>query len=126
VFVVGALDLARRGGRLAADAGAGDGVPVLALRGGEMEVVGNAGDVDAAVESMAEYVCARAAGRPQLVGVGHAGAREIGDGLEARLGALAEVSEIVRYDISPSVGAHTGLGTAGCVFFPRAVGRISD
>jgi len=33
VFVVGALDLARRGGRLAVDATEGDGLPVLALEG---------------------------------------------------------------------------------------------
>src|SRR5262249_62350541 len=36
VFIVGALDLARGGGRLAAGAADGDGVPVLALAGGPM------------------------------------------------------------------------------------------
>ena len=118
VFVVGALDLARRGGRLAAGAEAGEGVPVLALHGGQMEVVGRAHDVDAAVDAMTDYVRERTNGRPHRAGVGQVGAEQIGDELGARLESLADITEIVRYDIGPSVGAHTGLGTAGCVFFP--------
>jgi fatty acid-binding protein DegV len=51
------------------------------------------------------------------------GAAEIGDDLAARLEALSDVSEVVRYDIGPSVGAHTGLGTAGAVFFPLEAWR---
>jgi hypothetical protein len=42
VFIVGALDLARRGGRLAPDAGESDGVAVLALHSGTMEVLAGA------------------------------------------------------------------------------------
>lgn len=34
-------------------------------------------------------------------------------GLESRLGQRDDVVEIVRYRIGPSVGAFTGLGTAG-------------
>jgi len=118
VFVVGAMDLARRGGRLAPGAEAAEGVAVLALHGGTMDVVGNAGDVDGAVDAMAGYVRERTIGRPHRAGVGQVGARQIGDELAARLGDLADIDEVVRYDIGPSVGAHTGLGTAGCVFFP--------
>ncbi len=118
VFVVGALDLARRGGRLAAGAGAGDGVPVLALHGGEMEVVARAHDVDAAVDAMGDYVRARVSARPNLAGVGEVGAAQIGDDLAQRLSSVPEIIEVVRYGIGPSVGAHTGIGTAGCVFFP--------
>jgi hypothetical protein len=43
---------------------------------------------------------------------------DLADALAARLTAMPEVTDVVRYDIGPSVGAHTGLGTAGCVFFP--------
>ena len=123
VFVVGALDLARRGGRLAAGADQGDGVPVLALHGGTMDVVERVYDTDAAIDAMAGYLRDRAGGRAQRAGVGHAGAPEIADGLAAALTALADVTEVVRYTVGPSVGAHTGLGTAGCVFFPDDLTR---
>ena len=118
VFVVGALDLARRGGRLASGADQGDGVPVLALHGGTMEVVERVFDSDAAIDAMAGYLRDRAGGHAQRAGVGHAGAPEIADGLAAALATLTDVTEVVRYTVGPSVGAHTGLGTAGCVFFP--------
>ena len=123
VFIVGALDLARRGGRLAAGADVGDGLPVLALREGTMDVVERVHDREAAIDAMARYVEQHAGGRQQRAGVGHAGAPDIADDLAAALDAQPEVAEIVRYDISPSVGAHTGLGTAGCVFFPDDLAR---
>ncbi len=118
MFIVGALDLARRGGRLAKDAGGGDAVPVLALAGGQMSPVAQVHDVEAALDAMAEYVQTAAAGRPQRVGVGDAVAGDLADELEARLRPLAEVGELVRYEIGPSVGAHTGAGTVGACFFP--------
>lgn len=123
VFIVGALVLAKRGGRLAVGADAGDGVPVLAMEGGTMDVVGQAPDQEAAVGAMSEYVRDRAGDRPQRVGVGHAGAEDIADELAASLDALPAVTEIVRYDVGPSVGAHTGLGTVGAVFFPDELVR---
>ena len=73
VFVVGALDLARRGGRLEPGAELGGGVPVLAMHGGTMNLVAQAADVDAAVDAMVAYVRERAGTTPQLVGIGHAG-----------------------------------------------------
>ena len=120
VFIVGALDLARRGGRLADGAGAADGVPVLALAGGQMESVAQVHDVEAALDAMTEYVRTRAAGKPQRVGVGDAIASELADEFEAKLRPLPEVGELVRYEIGPSVGAHTGPGTVGACFFPAA------
>ncbi|MEX0663555.1 MAG: DegV family protein [Acidimicrobiia bacterium] len=118
VFIVGALDLARRGGRLAPGVESSGPVPVLALDGGTMEVVGEAADRDAAVSAMADYVRDRAGDRVQRVGVGHAGAQDIADDLAEALSSLPVVGETVRYEVGPSVGAHTGLGTVGCVFFP--------
>jgi DegV family protein with EDD domain len=120
VFIVGALDLARRGGRLAADAveAEGDGLPVLALAGGQMNVVGHVHDTEAAADAMTEYLLEAAAGAPQRVGVGHAMAPDIAAEYAARLAGRPEVAELVRYEIGPSVGAHTGPGTAGACFFP--------
>ena len=118
VFVVGALDLARRGGRLDRDADAGEGLPVVALRGGTMEVVDRAQDVEGAVEAMVAEFGRAAAGRPMRCGVGDAAADELAVLLVAQLGGRPEVVDLVRYEVGPSVAAHTGLGTAGAVYFP--------
>ncbi|HUF83880.1 MAG TPA: DegV family protein [Acidimicrobiia bacterium] len=118
VFIVGGLDLAKRGGRLAEGADAGGGVPVLALAGGQMQSVGQVHDVEAAVDAMAEYLRQTAAATPQRVGVGDAVASDLADQFEARLHPLPEIAELVRYEIGPSVGAHTGAGTVGACFFP--------
>jgi DegV family protein with EDD domain len=120
VFIVGALDLARRGGRLAADVAAGEGVPVLALADGRMEAVCRVHDVESAVEAMTAYVVDGAHGAPQRVGVGDAVTPEVAVEYAARLAERPEVAELVRYEIGPSVGAHTGAGTVGACFFPVA------
>ena len=120
VFIVGALDLARRGGRLAAAAAEGEGLPVLALAGGQMQPVGRAHDVESAVDAMTDYFVEVAAGVPQRVGVGDALTPELAGEYAARLADRPEVTELVRYEIGPSVGAHTGAGTVGACFFPVA------
>jgi len=118
VFIVGGLDLARRGGRLAPAAEQGDGVPVLALRAGTMDVVGRAHDVEGAIAAMVDAVLAAAPGRSLRVGVGDAAAPDVAAGLADRLDAAPTVVEVVRYQVGPSVAAHSGLGTAGAVYFP--------
>lgn len=115
VFVVGALALARRGGRLAA--GVTDAqVTVLALAESEMRPVGSVGDAEAAVAAMTSYVVQQGARRPLRIGVGHLGAGDLAAGLEAALRERVVVAELVRYVIGPSIAVHTGLGTVGCVF----------
>jgi DegV family protein with EDD domain len=121
VFVVGALDLARAGGRLGGSVGSGGpvaGIPVLAMVDGVMQQVDRAADLDQAADAMAHHV--RRAGRPLRVGVGlsDAGTLPLVVALEDRLRDTAEVAELVRYRIGPSVGAHTGPGTAGAMFAP--------
>jgi DegV family protein with EDD domain len=120
VFIVGALDLARRGGRLAAGVAEGEGLPVLALAGGQMRPVGRAHDVESAVDTMTDYFVEVAAGVPQRVGVGDAVTPALAAEYAARLTDRPEVAELVRYEIGPSVGAHTGAGTVGACFFPVA------
>lgn len=123
VFTVGALDLAQAGGRLAPATGGRSGrsgVPVLTMAGGRMEVIAEAGDVDAAADVMAEHVLAAGAESPVRVGLGIAdgGAAAMWRALEDRLADAPRIREIVRYRIGPSVGAHTGPGTAGVFFYP--------
>lgn len=121
VFVVGALDLARAGGRLGreADAPAAEGsVPVLRLRDGEMSVIGQATGVeDAAAQMVAEILTA---GQRLRVGLSVAdpGARPFVDALRRLLVEAPAELDVLEYRVGPSVGAHTGPGTAGAVFHP--------
>ena len=116
VFVVKALDLARAGGRLATGAAAA-AIPVLTLVGGAMEVVGQVDDPDEAAAVMAAHV--QAAGSSLRVGVGAADAATfpLAQALENRLASAPEVLDVVRYRVGPSVGAHTGPGTVGAVYY---------
>jgi DegV family protein with EDD domain len=128
VFIVGALDLMQRGGRGGANVADGDGVPVLTLRNGTVEVVERVATLVDAVNSMAAYTLRwvgdgddRLAGTvPLNVGIGtaDAAAAPLSAALEAAVEAAGNVHEVVQYRVGPSVGAHTGPGTAGCFMFP--------
>ena len=118
VFTVRALDLPRAGGRLAAGSDAdATAIPILSLVAGEMKVVGQATDIEEAARAMADHVLA--AGSSLRIGVGLAdtAAAPLWQALEVRLVGAPEVEEVVRYRIGPSVGAHTGPGTAGAFFY---------
>lgn len=118
VFVVKALDLARSGGRLARGAEATGTVPVLTMVGGVMDVVDHAADLDEAVETMATRVLSAGADLRVGIGVADAGADPLARALTRRLAAAPEVADLVRYRVGPSVGAHTGPGTVGAVYYP--------
>lgn len=121
VFTVQALDLARAGGRLAADAeqaGGGDAIPVLSLVGGEIRPVGAATTVDEAAQVMADYATTGGERLRVAVGIADADAAPLVTALEDRLRGHEQVLELVRYRIGPSVGVHTGPGTAGAFFYP--------
>jgi DegV family protein with EDD domain len=124
VFVVKGLELARAGGRLAGTAAVDRGsVPVLSLVGSVMEVIGQVGDLDEAVDAMAARVLRTGSTLRVGVGVADAATRPVGDALEHRLSAAPEVQQVVRYRVGPSVGAHTGPGTVGAVFYDVDAGR---
>jgi DegV family protein with EDD domain len=131
VFIAGAMDLLRhggRGGRVAAGTSADDGVPVLTLRNGTLEVVERVANLVDAVNAMAGYALRwvptgddRRPGTVVLkvaVGTADRDSAPLGAALEAALEAAGNVEEVVRYRVGPSVGAHTGPGTAGCFMFP--------
>jgi len=118
VFVVKGLGLARSGGRLATDAvdGGAEGIPVLAMTAGAMHVVGHAADLDTAADLMAAQVRAGGPGLRVGIGVADRGVAALWDLLEARLADAANVREVVRYRVGPTVGAHTGPGTGGVMW----------
>ncbi|MGH9155557.1 MAG: DegV family protein [Acidimicrobiales bacterium] len=117
VFVVRALDIARSGGRLAEGASA-EGVPVLSLAGGAMQTLADVTSFDEAAETMAGVVRASGTGLRVGIGVADAAAAALGQSVEDRLSNVAEVRELVRYRCGPSVGAHTGPGTVGAMYYP--------
>jgi DegV family protein with EDD domain len=119
IFVVGVLDMARAGGRLA-EVGAGTAtIALLSLSAGVMREVDRCGDLEAAADGMARFV--RDAGPSLRVGVGLSDASTLPlvVAVEDRLRAAPEVTELVRYRVGPSVGAHTGPGTVGVMFAKR-------
>jgi DegV family protein with EDD domain len=119
VFVVKALDLARAGGRLTGPEpdGGPDSIHVLTLTGDTMEVVGAVTSVREAADTMAAHV--RGAGNTLRAGIGSAdrAAAPLSDALHERLADAPEVRELVRYRVGPSVGAHTGPGTVGVMYY---------
>ena len=118
IFVVGALDLVRAGGRLTPEAGAEGGIPVLSLVGGKVQPLGRAATLDDACDQMAGYVLGLGIDLRVGISIADRGAAPLWEALEARLAGCPEVREVVRYRVGPSVGAHSGPGTAGAVAYP--------
>ena len=121
VFVVSALDLVRAGGRLVTGATAGTApgaIPVLSLVDGKIRPVGQAVSVDDACDQMAAYVLGLGADLRVGLSIADRGAAPMWEALEARLAGRPEVREVVRYRVGPSVGVHSGPGTAGAVAYP--------
>ena len=78
----------------------------------------HADDLDDALARMAAHVRGRAAGATLRVGVGDADRPDLGDRLAHLIGGAPGVAELVRYEVGPSVGAHSGPGTVGAVWAP--------
>ena len=122
VFMVSALDLARAGGRLAVDVvERPEALPVLSMVHGEIRAVGQVHDIDEAVAAMADYVLLGGEHLRVAVGVADAGSTPLARALEGSLAGNERVKELVHYRIGPSVGVHTGPGTAGAFFYPAVV-----
>ena len=123
VFVVSALDLVRAGGRLQAGTAEEAGTPVLSLVDGKVRPIGRAGSLEEACDQMAAHVLGLGRGLRIGLSIADRGAAPIWEALEARLVRRPEVREVVRYRVGPSVGAHSGPGTAGAVAYPTPAAR---
>jgi fatty acid-binding protein DegV len=98
-----------------------DGNPNLDLvevGAGNVVPVGNFAHAVDAINEVAHRVVT--SGRRLRVGVGHSDRNSglIADALEAAVGEAANVLEVVRFRIGPSMGALTGPGAVGCVMCP--------
>lgn len=121
VFVVQAVDLVRRGGRMGAaaqDALEDDAVPVLRLLGGSYQPVAQARSVDEAADAMAAAVLGGGERLRVGISVADAAGAPVREALERRLTGAPQILDMVRYRVGPSVGVHTGPGTAGAMWYP--------
>jgi fatty acid kinase fatty acid binding subunit len=113
VFVVGQSNFIRTGDEPV-------GVPVMTVHEGRVNVVSRVGSVGDAVSVMA----ATATGWGTRLNLAVGMADRTGEGLIESLSQVvsesANVIEVVRYRIGPSVGVYAGLGTVGCFMFPAA------
>ena len=117
-FMVGVPLLTERGGRAEGVELDGDGIPVLAMQAGQLDVLDRVSTVAATIDVMATYAGSLGAGRTVAVGTADAPSRTLADRLVAALERASGIDEIVHYRIGPSVGAHTGPGTFGLFVFP--------
>jgi len=118
IFVFGVPEMALRGGRLLRDRVAPDPMTIFTLGPRGLEEHAAAAEVDAALSQMAEHVARAVAGTPARVGVGDADRPDLGDRLADLLAHSAGVADLTRYEVGPSVGAHSGPGTVGAVWAP--------
>ncbi|MEX2628004.1 MAG: DegV family protein [Ilumatobacteraceae bacterium] len=122
-FVVGVPLLIRQGGRAEGLDLEGDGIPVLSMDGGELTVLDRVRDVGAAVGAMTAYALDRGPRILVAVGTSDGSSRPVADALTAELADHPAVVDLVPYRIGPSVGAHTGPGTAGLFVFRARPGQ---
>jgi len=123
-FVVGIPLLVERSGRadgLGLAEAAASGIPVIAMSGGEVEVLATVDSIHEAVVAMADYALGWTAslggGLRIAVGTSDETSVPVARSLTELLEHNSDVAEIVQYRIGPTVGAHTGPGTAGLFVF---------
>ncbi|HEY4610824.1 MAG TPA: DegV family protein [Ilumatobacteraceae bacterium] len=93
------------------------GVPIMAMRGTDMEVLDRVDTIEDAVEKMAEATIAFGARLKTAVGFGDRTGEALTGALADSLSAAPNVLETVRYRIGPSIGAYIGAGTVACYAF---------
>ncbi len=121
-FMVGVPLLTERGGRATDVELDGDGVPVLAMTGGDLTVLDRVSTIEDTIDVMSDYAASWRSREPKgvtvAIGTADAPSRPLTDRLVTALAGLEGVDDIVHYRIGPSVGAHTGPGTFGLFVFP--------
>jgi DegV family protein with EDD domain len=118
IFIVGVPELARRGGRLGTAVAVPEPTTILTLGPSGLADHGTAIDLDDALARMAAHINEIGVAEPLRIGVGDADCPELGDRLANLIEGCAGVVELTRYEIGPSVGAHSGAGTVGAVWAP--------
>ena len=117
-FMVGVPLLTERSGRAADIDMADDGIPVLGMTGGSLDVIDRVTTIDDTIDVMSTYAAGWGSGVTVAIGTADEPSRTLSDRLQAALADLDAIDEVTHYRIGPSVGAHTGPGTFGLFVFP--------
>ncbi len=117
-FMVGVPLLAERSGRAVDVDTDTDGIPVLGMTDGKLDVIERVTTVDDTIDVMSTYVTGQGDGITVAIGLADAPSRPLADKLSTALADLDVVDAVTHYRIGPSVGAHTGPGTFGLFVFP--------
>ena len=123
-FIVGVPELTERSGRatgVGVAEAAETGIPVLAMAGGDLEVIATVETVHQSVAAMSGFALDRTPSSPGglriAIGTSDASSRPVAEQLTWVLTDHPAVGDVVQYRVGPSVGAHTGPGTAGLFVF---------
>ena len=121
-FMVGVPLLTRRGGRADGVELDGDGVPVLVMQGGDLEMLDRVSTVEDTIDVMSTYAASWLDREPNgitvAIGTADAPSKPLSDRLDRALRELPGIDDVIHYRVGPSVGAHTGPGTFGLFVFP--------
>ena len=117
-FMVGVPLLTERGGRAADVELSDDGISVLGMADGHLEVLDRVTTVDDTIDVMSTYATSWGHGTTVAVGTSDRSSRRLSERLERALAGLDAIDDVIHYRIGPSVGAHTGPGTFGLFVFP--------
>jgi DegV family protein with EDD domain len=115
-FIVGQPDFIGSGNALDKP----DGIPVMKMHDGALDVVDRVTTVTDAVHAMALVATGWGSRLNVAVGLAERSGERFAQALAAAIGESPNVVEVVRYRIGPSVGVYAGLGTVGCFMFPAA------
>lgn len=121
-FMVGVPHLTERGGRAGGVELDGDGIAVVVMHGGRVEIADRVTTVEDTIDVMSSYARSwlerEPAGITVAIGTADPPSRDLSARLDDVLRGLTGVDHVVHYRIGPSVGAHTGPGTFGLFVFP--------
>ncbi len=121
-FMIGVPMLTDRGGRAGEVDLDGDGIPVIAMSGGQVDVIDRVATTDEATAAMVAYAESWVAREPSgvtvAIGTADAPSRPLTRRLHEALGDTPGIDRVIDYRVGPSVGAHTGPGTFGLFVFP--------
>jgi DegV family protein with EDD domain len=121
-FMIGVPMLTEQGGRAADISLDGDGIPIIAMADGAVDVIDRVNTTDEATAAMVDYATAWSEREPRgvtvAIGTADEPSRPLTAALEDALAGAAGIDRVVHYRVGPSVGAHTGPGTFGLFVFP--------
>jgi DegV family protein with EDD domain len=91
--------------------------PVLYLADGHVDVFAKPRTRSKAIRAMLDHMADRVDGQPLHVAVLHAGVPEEAEELRNRIAAEFRCHELLVTELTPVMGAHTGPGVLGIVFY---------